>query len=51
MKLTWNLDGCMVALEQAIRQDYFPQETRDMLQIFLSRQVIDVESNTILPHN
>jgi hypothetical protein len=51
IKLTWNLDGCMVALERAIRQDYFPQETREMLQIFLSRQVIDVESNTILPHN
>jgi len=51
MKLTWNLDGCMVALEQAIRKDYFPQGTRETLQIFLSRQVVDVESNTILPHD
>lgn len=51
MKLAWNLDGCMGALEQAIKQDYFPQGTRETLQLFLSRQVIDVESNTILPLN
>lgn len=51
MKLAWNLDGCMVALEQAIKQDYFPQGTRETLQVFLNRQVIDVESNMILPLN
>jgi hypothetical protein len=51
MKLTWNLDGCMIALEQAIRQDYFPHGTRETLQLFLTRQVVDVESNTVLPHD
>jgi hypothetical protein len=51
MKLTWNMDGCMAALEQAISKDYFPQGTRETLQLFLSRQVVDVESNTILPHD
>jgi len=51
MKLSWNLDGCMVALEQAIGQDYFPQGTRETLQIFLSRQVVDVETDIVLSQN
>ncbi|KAJ9575851.1 hypothetical protein L9F63_007309, partial [Diploptera punctata] len=52
MKLLWNLDGCMTALENAVRQDYFPQGARETLQIFLNRQVVDMETkNAILPHN
>ncbi|PSN49681.1 Ran GTPase-activating protein 1 [Blattella germanica] len=39
MKLSWNLDGCLLSLEHAIKQDYFPQGTRETLQLFLGRQV------------
>ena len=49
IKLHWNLDGCMAALENAVRQEYFPQGTRETLQVFLNRQVIDVETNEVLP--
>ncbi|XP_069705118.1 ran GTPase-activating protein 1 [Periplaneta americana] len=43
LKLAWNLDGCMFALEHAIRQDYFPKGTRETLQIFLNRPNLNMD--------
>lgn len=44
MNLNWNLEGCFLALNEALQQDYFPQSTKDTLLVFLGRQVIDIEN-------
>ncbi|XP_026293877.1 ran GTPase-activating protein 1 [Frankliniella occidentalis] len=37
LKVTWNLDGCLVALEHSIKQNVFPDSTLHLLRFFLER--------------
>lgn len=38
-KIDWDLDGCFKALEQVIQKDYFLNETRETLRLFLEKPV------------
>ncbi|CAK9829039.1 Ran GTPase-activating protein 1 [Anthophora retusa] len=38
-KIDWNLEGCFKALELVTQKDYFLQETRDTLKLFLEKPV------------
>lgn len=38
-KPTWNVEGCLVALESIITKNYIPDSTRDTLKAFMQRQV------------
>ncbi|KAK3918721.1 Ran GTPase-activating protein 1 [Frankliniella fusca] len=37
LKVTWNLDGCLTALEHSIKQNVFPDSTLHLLRFFLER--------------
>ncbi|XP_003702169.3 ran GTPase activating protein [Megachile rotundata] len=38
-KIDWNLEGCFKALEQVTQKDYFPEEIRTTLKIFLEKSI------------
>lgn len=37
LKPPQNVEGCLLALDYAVKQDYFPQSTKDTLMVFLDR--------------
>lgn len=36
---SWNIDGCLLAVEYVLKQQYFPATTKDTLKVFMGRQV------------
>ncbi|KAK7791512.1 hypothetical protein R5R35_010892 [Gryllus longicercus] len=48
LKLTWNIDGCMLALENAMKQPFFPEDTQEIVHVFRGRRVIDIENGTVI---
>lgn len=46
-KIDWNLEGCFKALELVTQKDYFLQETRDTLKLFLEKPVKTNRTKTI----
>nr|XP_033340541.1 ran GTPase-activating protein 1 [Megalopta genalis] len=38
-KIDWDLDGCFKALEQVIHKDYFLEDTRNTLKLFLDKPI------------
>ncbi|XP_049953322.1 ran GTPase-activating protein 1 isoform X2 [Schistocerca serialis cubense] len=47
LKPPQNVEGCLLALDYVVKQDYFPQSTKDTLMVFLDRATrIQVNSST-----
>ncbi|XP_044732347.1 ran GTPase-activating protein 1 [Chrysoperla carnea] len=48
-KITWNLNGCALALESAVKKNYFHPSTKETLKMFMQRfdNVNTVEKSTI----
>lgn len=36
---TWDVEGCLKALETVVTKNYVPETTRDTLKAFMQRQV------------
>lgn len=48
-KIDWNLEGCFKALERICQNDYFLEQTRSTLKLFLDKPVKTSHARVIDP--
>lgn len=46
-KIPYNQDGCKIALQHALLQEYFPEKTRETVTVFLKRKECTPEVITL----
>ncbi|CAB0034680.1 unnamed protein product [Trichogramma brassicae] len=50
MRTDWNLEGCFKALEKICQKDFFTQQTRDSLKIFIEKSMKPSRARVVDPY-
>ncbi|KAL7287034.1 hypothetical protein TKK_0018766 [Trichogramma kaykai] len=50
MRTDWNLEGCFKALEKICQKDFFTQQTRDSLKVFIEKSMKPSRTRVVDPY-